>query len=104
MKIRCLHETGIGICVGLLVGLFIYIIDDTYYKNNLKFNEKIFFFYLLPPIIYSGAYNLRKRKFFKYFYYINLYGLMSTLLSFGITAGLTLLISKAGNFIFFIRI
>ena len=36
--------------------------------------------------------------FGKYFYYINLYGLLSTILSFGITVALTRLINKLGKF------
>jgi NhaP-type Na+/H+ or K+/H+ antiporter len=50
----------------------------------------------LPPIIFSGGYNLQKRRFFKNFTYIVIYGLCSTLLNFGITVGLTVAINEGG--------
>ena len=51
----------------------------------------------MPPIIFSGGYNLKKRKFFQNFTYIVLFGLLGTLFSFGVILGLTFLINYLGN-------
>lgn len=47
-------------------------------------------------IIFSGGYNLKKKKFLKNFKYIVSFGFISTLLNFLITLTLTLLINQAG--------
>lgn len=52
---------------------------------------------ILPPIIFAGGYNLKKRRFFQNFFYITLYGLLGTLVNFGIVAGLTIAINELGK-------
>lgn len=44
-------------------------------------------------MIFAGGYNLKKRKFFENFLYISLYGVVGTVVTFGIILGLTFLIN-----------
>lgn len=44
-------------------------------------------------MIFSGGYNLKKRKFFQNFFYISLYGVFGTVMTFAIILGLTFLIN-----------
>lgn len=48
-------------------------------------------------MIFSGGYNLKKRKFFQNFFYISLYGVIGTIVTFGIILGLTFLINYLCN-------
>ena len=77
------------------MGLVIYFIDD---MPDFEFNEEIFFYGLLPPMIFSGGYNLKKSTFFKNFSYISLYGALGTVMTFGIIFGLTYLINRLGTY------
>jgi len=96
IQIHFLHESGIGIVAGWLVGMLVYFI----YRDELgalNFNDNVFFYGLLPPIIFAAGYNLKKRKFFQYFFYIFLYGVVGTILTFLVTFGLTRVINESSK-------
>lgn len=73
--------------------MIVFLIKDI---KDYEFNEEIFFYALLPPMIFSGGYNLKKRKFFQNFFYISLYGVFGTVMTFAIILGLTFLINHLG--------
>lgn len=91
-----LHESGVGILVGWLVGMLIYFIYRDQ-LNTFTFNDNLFFYGLMPPIIFAAGYNLKKRKFFEYFFYIFLYGVVGTIVCFLVTFGLTRIINEAST-------
>lgn len=62
--------------------------------TKIDFDEEIFFYGLLPPMIFAGGYNLKKKDFGKNFKYILIYGLVGTIVSFGVILGLTLAINQ----------
>ncbi len=45
-------------------------------------------------MIFAGGYNLKKKDFGKNFKYILIYGLVGTIVSFGVIFGLTYAVSK----------
>lgn len=73
-----LHETSIITLLSLILS---YILKYYLYKVIL-FNNLIFFYLVLPPIIFSAGYNLKRRNFFKYIHLISLFGILGTLLQF----------------------
>ena len=67
--------------MGMIIGIIIYYTDYELYrdhvifitkklhkynktKKQLIFDGHMFFFIILPPIIFAGGYNLKKRRFF----------------------------------------
>lgn len=59
-QIHVIHETGIGILIGLIFGMIMYFTQDL---HTISFNEEVFFYGLLPPMIFAGGYNLKKEDF-----------------------------------------
>lgn len=60
------------------------------------FNGTLFFYFLLPPIVFAEGYNLKKRKFFQNFPYIIIFGVLGTLATFGLILGLSDLVNELG--------
>ena len=79
-----------GILIGLIFGTLLFYFNSIF---SVDFNEEIFFYGLLPPMIFAGGYNLKKKDFGKNFKYILIYGLIGTITSFGIIFGLTVAIN-----------
>ncbi len=50
--------------------------------GGFHFDASIFFYVVLPPIIFHQGYSLKKRKFFKYFSLIVSFGVLGTLVQF----------------------
>ena len=55
-------------------------------KDFEEFDEEIFFNLILPPIIFSGGYNMRKAYFFDNFRYISFFGIAGTIVHFMIVS------------------
>ena len=85
-----LHESGICMIVGTLIALiskYVGNMNDSL-NNFVTFDDEMFFNIVLPPIIFSAGYNLKKRAFFKYFFYIITFGIFGTIISFGTVSAL----------------
>ncbi|KAL4499898.1 hypothetical protein ABPG72_015247 [Tetrahymena utriculariae] len=95
-KIHVIHETGLGIIMGMIVGFIFFEADYEFYKNSMIFEGELFFYLILPPIIFAGGYNLKKRRFFQNFFYINIYGLLGTIVNFIVVWLLTYSVNEAG--------
>ncbi|KTF83170.1 hypothetical protein cypCar_00024597 [Cyprinus carpio] len=99
-RVRFLHETGLAMIYGLLVGVILrYGIPSTSYHNktppsctlqerpvstvllNLTFDPEVFFNILLPPIIFHAGYSLKKRHFFRNLGSIITYAFLGTAIS-----------------------
>ena len=74
----------------LLGSLLSLILISTNAIDNkpLNIGSDIFFYLILPIIIFSGGYNLKKKRFFKNFSYIFLFGFFGTLINFIVMAWL----------------
>jgi len=105
--------------MGMVVGFIIYEIDETFYLDHVSapfsikqynlnlflfnifamkmiFEGDLFFYFILPPIIFAGGYNLKKRRFFSNFFYICLYGLLGTIVNFIVVWLITTGVNNAG--------
>lgn len=82
------HETGVIIIIGIIIS----ILMELWTGNNLKiisWSNEIFFFVLLPLIIFATGYNMRREKFFENISNIVKFGVVGTIITFIIYFSLT---------------
>lgn len=71
-----IHESAIVTLVGILLG---YILRR--FGVVIEFSHELFFYLVLPPIIFNAGFSLKRKRFFKYMHYILLFGVVGSLLS-----------------------
>ena len=60
-RFRYLQEAGAAILFGLVVGAGIRFLSDMQQLQRVVvFDREVFFLFLLPPIIFSGGFNMQK--------------------------------------------
>ena len=94
-----MHESGLCMIIGVIVSLIaIFFNPQTNFTKSINFSGDVFFTFVLPPIIFSAGYNLRRASFFKYFIYILSFGVFGTIMSFLWVAPLTYLFNYLNFF------
>jgi NhaP-type Na+/H+ or K+/H+ antiporter len=88
------HESGPAILLGLAVGLMMNYGAD----QQFDFNADIFFYAVLPPIIFHQGYALKKRNFFKFFTVIFSFGILGTLIQFSVIAAMSFFLTNIEGF------
>lgn len=78
-----IHESSITALLGLIVGGFVKLTTG----NSIKFDNNIFFYLVLPPVIFSAGFTLKRRNFFRYMHYISIFGIFGTLINFVLLSG-----------------
>lgn len=77
-----LPESAAAIVVGIVVGgLARAVYPSTEELKFLSFEPELFFFLLLPPIIFEAAYSLETKAFFANFWTIALFAVFGTIIS-----------------------
>ena len=90
-------ESSAALCVGLVVGGIARLITHSDEELDfLSFDPELFFFLLLPPIIFEAGYTLRRKNFFRNLGTITLYAVGGTLVSTFVIGYLTYACAKAG--------
>ena len=74
------HESSITALIGLLVGGAIKFLTG----SAVEFDNDVFFYVVLPPIIFSAGLSLKKKMFFRYISLITLFGVMGTVINFSL--------------------
>ena len=82
------HETGVIIIIGIIISALL----ELWTGNNLKiisWSNDMFFFVLLPLIIFATGYNMRREKFFENIKNIIKFGVVGTIVTFVVYFSLT---------------
>ncbi|KAJ9562721.1 hypothetical protein OSB04_007881 [Centaurea solstitialis] len=83
---RWINESITAIIIGCIVGTIILCISKWRSSHLLRFNEELFFIYLLPPIIFNAGFQVKKKQFFQNFFPIMLFGVAGVFISTSIVA------------------
>jgi len=90
-------ESSAALCVGLVVGGIARLITHSDEELDfLSFDPEMFFFMLLPPIIFEAGYTLRRKNFFRNLGTICLFAVIGTLVSTFVVGYLTYALARAG--------
>ena len=98
-KYRCYYmpESAAALLIGLCVGGIARILDPSKAELEfLSFQPEIFFFLLLPPIIFEAGYTLRSKSFFRNIGTIVAYAVVGTFVSTFVVGYLVFFIGKIG--------
>ncbi|XP_011023538.1 PREDICTED: sodium/hydrogen exchanger 1-like isoform X1 [Populus euphratica] len=79
---RWANESITALLLGLCAGGVVLLVRKGESSHLLKFSEDLFFLYLLPPIIFNAGFQVKKKRFFKNFSTILLFGIFGTVISF----------------------
>lgn len=71
-----IHESAIVTLVGIVLGYILRRFDIV-----IEFSNDLFFYLVLPPIIFNAGFSLKRKRFFKYMHYILLFGVLGSVLS-----------------------
>ncbi|PKA51344.1 Sodium/hydrogen exchanger 4 [Apostasia shenzhenica] len=94
---RWTNESAVAILMGCLAGTTILLLSRGKSSHILRFDEELFFIYLLPPIIFNAGFSVKKKQFFHNFITIMLFGVVGVFISFAIiSAGSWWLFPKIG--------
>ena len=82
-----MHQTGIAVILGFLSGVILHEVHFTQITGNyVEFQENLFFYYLLPPIIFAEGFNMKRQRFFQNAGYVSLFGILGTIICFSVNA------------------
>jgi NhaP-type Na+/H+ or K+/H+ antiporter len=87
------HTTGVVIVVGIGISAAVYGLaqkysEDQQWLDDLEFDDDLFFYFVLPLIIFPSGYNMRRKKFFSNIGTIMKFGFLGTIICFAVYTAL----------------
>ena len=94
-KIQVIHETSLTVILGFLGGILIKEKTGTF----VGFDDRLFFYYILPLILFAEGYTMKHRQFFRNIGSIIWFGVVGTVICFLVNCYGAYLICEYGTYI-----
>eukprot|EP01137_Pigoraptor_chileana_P020836 Opistho-2@83731 len=97
-RVRFIHESGLSMIYGIIIGIVLRYCaaEPSGLQRLVTFRPEIFFYLLLPPIVFNAGYDLDSASFFGRFGPICLFAFVGTTISALVTGGITYAIVLSG--------
>ena len=66
-------------------------------QEVVEFNDNLFFYFFLPPLVFASGFNMKRKKFFENISNIMLFGVGGTIVTFAVFSILTLVVQRMVN-------
>jgi NhaP-type Na+/H+ or K+/H+ antiporter len=77
------HQASYILVIGILISAFVkFGLAERDMMENLKFDEKLFFYVCLPPIVFASGFNMHRGTFFQNIKLVMIFGVLGTIISF----------------------
>jgi len=91
------HQAAVVAGLGFGISTLLQLNQGEGLQNVVEFNDNLFFYFCLPPLVFSSGYNMQRKKFFENFTNIMLFGVFGTITTFLIFGGLSLWLLSASK-------
>ena len=88
------HEAGLVIIFGMLFSFLAFNTGHTDITKMVTFDDNLFFYFCLPPIVFASGYNMKRQMFFANFPNILCFGLFGTLITFSAFSIMTYIVGE----------
>ena len=85
------HEASLVCVIGVIISAIYMSYGSTEFAQIMTFDDDLFFYFILPPIIFAAGFNMYRQKFFNNIRNILLFGVLGTFVTYGTFTGLTFL-------------
>ncbi|KAJ1259147.1 hypothetical protein BS78_10G131800 [Paspalum vaginatum] len=94
---KWVNESITALIIGCIIGAIIFLLTNGRHSHIMRFDEQLFFIYVLPPIIFNAGFQVKKKQFFHNFMTIMSFGVFGVFISVAIvSAGCYWLFPKVG--------
>ena len=85
------HESAVVCILGIAISSIYHSQQSSasYFSDIMEFNTDLFFYFVLPPIIFKEGFNMYRKRFFANIGNISLFGVLGTFVTFATFSGLT---------------
>ena len=91
------HQACVVAAVGVGISYVMKIKEGQTMQDLVEFNDNLFFYFCLPPLVFASGFNMQRKKFFENITNIVLFGVVGTITSFVIFASLVIWLTKQSN-------
>ncbi|KAL6592686.1 hypothetical protein ACP70R_049361 [Stipagrostis hirtigluma subsp. patula] len=83
---KWVNESITALIIGCIIGAIIFLLSKGKNSHILRFDEQLFFIYVLPPIIFNAGFQVKKKQFFHNFLTIMSFGVFGVFISVAIVS------------------
>jgi len=92
------HEASLVCVIGVAISAAYMNYGSKEFANIMEFDDDLFFYFVLPPIVFASGFNMYRQKFFNNIKNILIFGVLGTFVTFGSFIGMTVLALKYIDF------